>query len=64
VGNHQSRLSPSDALTERDRDGDRERAVSLLNESLAISRDLGMRPLMERVVSRREHGRIRDSQAG
>ena len=28
--------------------------LSLLDESLAISSDLGMRPLMERVLSRRE----------
>ena len=45
----------ADTLHERGGDGDRERAVSLLDESLAISRDLGMRPLMERVLSRREH---------
>ncbi len=29
-------------------------ATSLLDESLAISSELGMRPLMERVLSRRE----------
>ena len=29
--------------------------MSLLDESLAISYDLGMRPLMERVLSRREN---------
>ncbi|MFQ6029569.1 MAG: hypothetical protein ACE5Q6_19000, partial [Dehalococcoidia bacterium] len=34
--------------------GDRERAMSLLDESLAISTELGMRPLMERVLSRRD----------
>ena len=28
--------------------------MALLNESLAISSELGMRPLMERVMSRRE----------
>ena len=44
----------ADVLRERDGDGDREKAVSLLDESLAISRELGMRPLMERVLSRRE----------
>ena len=32
----------------------RAKAMSLLDESLAISSDLGMRPLMERVLSRRE----------
>ena len=44
----------ADCLREREGDGDREMAVSLLDESLAISRDLGMRPLMERVLSRRD----------
>ncbi len=34
--------------------GDREKAMSLLDESLAISSELGMRPLKERVLSRRE----------
>ncbi len=33
---------------------DRENAMSLLDESLAISSELGMRPLMERVLYRRE----------
>ena len=31
------------------------KAISLLDESLAISSELGMRPLMDRVVSRREN---------
>ncbi|MCH8296797.1 MAG: tetratricopeptide repeat protein [Chloroflexi bacterium] len=44
----------ADALRERDGEGDRAKAVSLLDESLAISSELGMRPLMERVLSRRE----------
>ncbi len=34
--------------------GDSEKAVAMLDESLAISTELGMRPLMERVLSRRE----------
>ena len=34
--------------------GDRARAMALLDEALAISSELGMRPLMERVLSRRE----------
>ena len=34
--------------------GDHEKAMSLLDESLAISTELGMRPLMERVLSRRD----------
>ncbi len=41
-------------LLQRNEPGDRQKAMSLLNESLAISTELGMRPLMERVQSRRE----------
>ncbi len=44
----------ADTLLQRNGPGDRERATSLLDESLAISSELGMRPLMERVLSRRE----------
>ena len=44
----------ADTLRERDGEGDRAKAVTLLDESLAISSELGMRPLMERVLSRRE----------
>ena len=44
----------ADALRERDAEGDRAQAISLLDESLAISSELGMRPLVERVLSRRE----------
>ncbi len=44
----------ADTLLQRNEPGDREKATSLLNESLAISSELGMRPLMERVLSRRE----------
>ena len=44
----------ADTLRERGNDGDKEQAVTLLDESLAISSELGMRPLMERVLSRRE----------
>ena len=43
----------ADSLRERDGEGDRANAMSLLDESLAISSELGMRPLMERVLSRR-----------
>ena len=41
-------------LLERNDEGDRQKAMVLLDESLAISTELGMRPLMERVLSRRE----------
>ena len=44
----------SDVLRERDGDGDHAKAISLLDKSLAISSELGMRPLMERGLSRRE----------
>ena len=44
----------ADMLRERDGAGDRAKAIALLDESLAISSELGMRPLMERVLSRRE----------
>ena len=37
-----------------DAEGDQAKAISLLDESLAISSELGMRPLMERVLPRRE----------
>ena len=38
----------------RDRARAVQQAMSLLDESLAISSELGMRPLMERVLSRRD----------
>ena len=44
----------ADTLLQREGDGDREKAQSLLDEALNISRELGMRPLMERVLSRRQ----------
>ena len=44
----------ADTLRERGCPGDEEKAMSLLDESLAISSELGMRPLMERVLSRRD----------
>ena len=44
----------ADLLKERDAEGDRAKAISLLDQSLAISSELGIRPLMERVLSRRD----------
>ena len=44
----------ADTLKERDAEGGCAKAIALLDESLAISSELGMRPLMERVLSRRE----------
>jgi tetratricopeptide (TPR) repeat protein len=44
---HPHRGAPTDPAN-------RAKAMALLDEALAISRELGMRPLMERVLSRRE----------
>ncbi len=44
----------ADLLLEGKNEADRDKAMSLLDESLAISSELGMRPLMERVLSRRK----------
>ena len=44
----------ADSLLERNEPGDHEKAMSLLEESLTISTELGMLPLMERVQTRLE----------
>ena len=44
----------ADTLLRRNGEGDRAKAMSLLDESLAISSELGMRPLMERTIARQE----------
>ena len=44
----------ADLLLARNQPGDRQKAMTLLDESLAISSELGMKPLMQRVLSRRE----------
>ncbi len=44
----------ADTLLQQNEPGDREKATALLDESLAISSELGMRPLMERVLNRQE----------
>ncbi len=44
----------ADMLLERDELGDSEKATAMLDEALQISTDLGMRPLMERVLSKRD----------
>ena len=44
----------ADTLRERNGPDDSAKAMTLLDESLAISSELAMRPLMERVLSRRE----------
>ncbi len=44
----------ANALTQRGGSGDDQKAKTLLEESLAISMELGMLPLIDRVVSRQE----------
>ena len=44
----------ADTLLQRNESGDRAKRLSLSDEFLAISSELGMRPLMERVLSRRD----------
>jgi tetratricopeptide (TPR) repeat protein len=44
----------ADTLLARNQPGDRQKAISLLDECLRITRELGMRPLLERALSRRE----------
>ena len=51
----------ADLLRERNAEGDRAEAISLLDESLAISSELGMRPLMERVTKWLERIQARPS---
>ena len=41
-------------LLERDEPGDSEKATAMLDEALQISTDLGMRPLMEKALSKRD----------
>ncbi|MFQ6025972.1 MAG: helix-turn-helix transcriptional regulator [Dehalococcoidia bacterium] len=41
----------AEALLQRNAPSDREKAISLLNESLTISKELGMLPLVERVAA-------------
>jgi len=44
----------ADTLVRRNSSGDRAKALSLLDEALAISQELGMEPLIERVVAIKE----------
>ena len=41
-------------LIDRDDPGDREKAIELQDEALAITQELGMRPLTERILARRD----------
>ncbi len=44
----------ADFLRERNGPGDEEKATALLEEGLALARDLGMKPLMERILARKK----------
>ncbi len=44
----------AEMLLDRDEPGDREKAIELEDEALAITQELGMRPLTERILARRE----------
>ena len=44
----------SELLLKRDAPGDREKATELQDESIAIAQELGMTPLLERVLAQRE----------
>ena len=44
----------AEMLLDRDEPGDREKAVELQDEALTITQELGMRPLTERILARRE----------
>jgi len=44
----------AEVLLERDAPGDHDRAVELQDEAIAIATELGMKPLLERVLSQRE----------
>ena len=50
----------AEALLQHGHPGDPARAMSLLDESLAITQELGMRPLAERVVALREQSQPRN----
>ncbi len=47
-------LQWSDILIERNRPGDHEKARKLQDEALSIARELGMKPLTERILKRRQ----------
>ncbi|MFQ6029082.1 MAG: AAA family ATPase [Dehalococcoidia bacterium] len=53
----------SDGLLQRNNPGDREQAMALLDESLSVSTELGMRPLMKRVVALQERAQSQPTKA-
>ena len=44
----------AEMLSERDGSGDREKATDLQDQAIAIAQELGMQPLLERVLAQRE----------
>ena len=53
----------ADTLLQRNGPGDHEKAKSLMEESLSISTELGMRPLMERVAALQERAEAHPARA-
>jgi ATP/maltotriose-dependent transcriptional regulator MalT len=53
----------ADLLLARNQPGDRQQAMSLLEEAQAISQELGMKPLMERVVALKEQAEAQPARA-
>ena len=41
-------------LSDRDSPGDKEKAIKLQDEAIAIARELGMKPVLERILAQRE----------
>ena len=41
-------------LLDRDEPGDKEKAIALQDEALVITREMGLKPLTERILKRRE----------
>ena len=44
----------AETLLRRVAPGDREKAIELQDEAISIARELGMKPLLERVLAKRE----------
>ena len=44
----------SEMLLDRNEPGDREKAIELQDEAISIATELGMKPLLERVLAKRE----------
>jgi|TARA_B110000263_G_scaffold121031_1_gene105286 ATP phosphoribosyltransferase regulatory subunit HisZ len=49
-----TQMEYAEMLLDRDKPGDREKAIELQDEAVAITQELGMRPLTERILARRD----------